>query len=231
MRLSPPFRAAQPVMQNRLCAFARVGAIAALTALAACSTRSDQPASGDSVTVSTARADTNMASPDTTGGMAAMDHSTMENTSGMAPMGGATGDPDRDFLRMMSDHHTGMIAMAHLTVEDKKGSATTRADAVKIDTKQDAELDSMATMLQQQYKDTYSPMLMPDNQKMVDGLKAQSGAAYDRMFYQQVVKHHQQATQMIDHHLPTLKSAQIKAMAERMKRDQTREIAEFRQKP
>lgn len=169
-------------------------------------------------------------SADSAGGMAGMDHSTMGNMGSMTPMGGATGDPDRDFLRMMSEHHKGMIAMAHLTIEEKKGSAATQADAKKLDTAQDAELDSMVTTLEQQYKDAYDPKIMPDNQKMVDDLKPLTGAAYDRMFYHHVVQHHQQATQMIDHHLPIMKDARVKAMAERMKRDQTREIAEFQPK-
>lgn len=154
----------------------------------------------------------------------------MGNMGNMAPMGGATGDADRDFLRMMSEHHKGMIAMAHLTIEEKKGSAGTQADAKTLDTKQDAELDSMVTKLEQQFKDPYDPKIMSDNQKMVDDLKPLSGAAYDRMFYHHVVQHHQQATQMIDHFRPMLKDAMVKAMADRMKRDQTREIAEFQSK-
>ncbi len=192
---------------------------------AACGQKSDEAAvdsaapAGQSAT--TATPDSGMA------GMAGMDHGAMAN---MAPMGGSTGDPDRDFLRMMSEHHKGLIAMAHLTTEDKKGSAAAQADAQKIDTKQDAELDSMVTKLEQQFRDPYEARIRPDNQKMVDELKPLTGAAYDRMFYHHVAQHHQQAIQMIDHHLPMLKDPTIKAMAERMKRDQAREIEEFQRK-
>lgn len=151
----------------------------------------------------------------------------MSGMSGMA----MTGDADRDFLRMMSDHHKGMVAMAHLSVEgEKKGSAAVQADARKLDTKQDEEIDRMSAMLKNSYKDSYEPKVMSDNQAMVDQLKSLSGAAYDRTFYQNVVKHHQQAIKMIDQFLPKLQRAEVKAMAERMKSDQTREIAEFQQK-
>lgn len=54
--------------------------------------------------------------------MAGMNHDSVGgmNRGGMANM---TGDPDRDFFRMMTDHHKGLVAMAHLSVEgDKKGS-------------------------------------------------------------------------------------------------------------
>ena len=229
MQAPTTFGVVQRILRSRLLGGARFAAVAALAVTTACSAKSDQPAGGDSGAASAAGASTSVAADSATG-MAGMDHSTMGNMGSMAPMGGATGDPDRDFLRMMSEHHKGMIAMAHLTIEEKKGSAGTQADAEKLDTKQDAELDSMVTKLEQQYKDAYDPKIMPDNQKMVDELKPLTGAAYDRMFYHHVVQHHQQATQMIDHHVPMLKDAKIKAMAERMKRDQTREIEEFRRK-
>ena len=181
-------------------------------------------------TAMAANAATGTASPDSMGAMAGMNHDSMGgmNHGAMANM---TGDPDRDFLRMMSDHHKGLVAMAHPSVEgDKKGSAAMQAEARKLDKAQDAELDVMVTKLETQYKDPYGPKVMPDAQTMVDQLKAQSGAAYERAFYENVVKHHQQAIQMIDGSLPKLKDGQIKAMAEEMKRDQTREITEFQQK-
>ncbi len=167
---------------------------------------------------------------DSAGGMAGMNH---DSTGAMnhAGMGNMTGDPDRDFLRMMIDHHKGMIMMAHLAMEGaRKGSVVLHADAKRVDAKQDAEVDEMITKLEKQYKDPYDPKVSSDDQMMVDQLKAQSGEGYDRMFYQHAIKHHQQAVQMIDQALPTLKDPQIKAMAERMKRDQTREISEFQRK-
>ena len=212
------------VYPRRSAQFRTIAALVVLGTSSAC-TAGDEQAGSDSSAAATASASDTGAAKDS---MAGMNHGAMSN---MTPMGGATGDPDRDFLRMMSDHHKGLIAMAHLTIEgQKKGSPGTQADADKLDMKQDAELDSMVTKLEQQYRDPYNPGIMPDNQAMVDQLKTQSGAEYDRTFYQNVIKHHQQAIMMIDHSLPMLKDAQVKAMAERMKRDQTREIQEFERK-
>ena len=146
--------------------------------------------------------------------------------SGMANM---TGDPDRDFLRMMSDHHKGLIAMVHPTL-DKKESLAVKGDASKMDKKQDAEVEKMVTMLDQRYKDAYTPKVMPDNQRMVDELKGKSGAEYSRTFLKNVIAHHQQAVKMIDDYLPNAKNPQVKSMAEKMKSDQTKEIAEFQKK-
>ena len=152
--------------------------------------------------------------------------STNMQMSGMANM---TGDPDRDFLRMMSDHHKGLIAIVHPTL-DKKENLAVKGDAAKMDKAQDAEIEKMITMLDKQYKDTYTPSVMPDNQRMVDELKGKSGADYSRTFLKDVIAHHQQAIKMVDEYLPKAKNAQVKSMAQKMKSDQTKEIAQLQKK-
>lgn len=223
-------------------------AVVALTLTAACSPKTDSSATTDSAagqmrdTSAAAGTAAGAGAHDSMGGMQGMQHDSMA-MGGMAGMAGMSsmppedqkamrmsGNPDQDFLRMMSDHHKGLIAMAHLVTEEKKGSASAQADATKLDKKQDEELDKMATMLEKQYKDAYDPRIMPSNQAMVDQLKGQSGAQLDRMFYGNVVKHHQMAIKMIDEFVPKMKSAELKQMAEKMKRDQAREIHEFEQK-
>jgi len=149
--------------------------------------------------------------------------------SGMGQMANMTGDADHDFLRMMSDHHKGLILMAHMTTERTEGGSAV-ADAKKLDAAQDKELDHMVTMLETEYKDPYMPKVMPEHQTMADGLKTKSGKEYDRAFYQNIIQHHQEAIKMIDDYLPKAKNAMLKRMAEKMKTDQTREIGEFEQK-
>ena len=152
----------------------------------------------------------------------------MPGPGGMAGMP-MTGDADRDFLRMMSDHHKGMIAMAHMTRERKDvGSAA--ADAKQIDAAQDKELDRMVTMLEKDFKDAYAPKVMPDHQAMADMMKGKKGTEYERAFYENTITHHQAAVKMVDAYLPKAKSAAIRQMAEKIKADQTKEIAEFRKK-
>jgi uncharacterized protein (DUF305 family) len=104
------------------------------------------------------------------------------------------------------------------------------ADAKKLDTKQDGELDRMMTMLETQYKDPYTPKITAGNQAMIDALKGKTGDDYQKTFYLDVVQHHQEAIKMIDGYLATAKDPVVKAMAEKMKADQTKEIAEFQRK-
>ncbi|MEO7964998.1 MAG: DUF305 domain-containing protein [Gemmatimonadaceae bacterium] len=152
-----------------------------------------------------------------------------QDMSAVPAMANMTGDADHDFLRMMSDHHHGLILMAHMT-KDRKESSPAVSDARKLDAAQDKELDHMVTMLEKDFKDPYSPKVMPEHQAMADALKAQTGTGYDRTFYQNVIKHHQDAITMIDAYLPKAKNPMVKQMAEKMKADQAKEIVAFQQK-
>ena len=156
------------------------------------------------------------------------DSAKMATPAGMGGMA-MSGNPDQDFLRMMSDHHKGLIAIVHATVDSKK-KVGVMAIAKKLDTEQDAELDTMSTMLEKTFKDPYAPKIAPEHQAMVDGLSGLTGAAYDKAFLQDIIKHHESAIPMIDAYLPQAKNQQVKAMAERMKAAQTKEIADFKKK-
>ena len=207
------------------------GALVAIVAVAACSSGEHRaPDSASAVRSIAPVTDTAAAHAPTAGRPA---QAAVGTTSGMAmngkPSTPTTGDPDHDFLRMMSDHHKGMILMAHMTKDRSEGGRVV-ADAKRLDTKQDGELDRMVSMLEQAYKDPYAPKVMPEHQAMADKLKATSPAEYDRAFYQAVVEHHTQAITMIDDYLPHAKSAAVKQMAEKMKADQGKEIAEFQRR-
>ena len=154
----------------------------------------------------------------------------MPNMPNMSNMPHMTGNPDRDFLRMMSDHHKGLIALAHATVDRQGVSADVRADARTFDKAQDAELDTMTTMLERTFKDPYTPKLTPENKAMNDSVLARSGPAFDRAFRQQVIMHHEMGIRMMDEYLPKLTDAKLRSMVQRMRADQTREIAELRRK-
>lgn len=190
-------------------------------ATAACGTtdRSADTAAADSAS-SRAATPTAMSMPDSSG---------MGSMAGMAGMTNMTGNPDRDFLRMMSDHHKGLIAMAHQAT-DRTDIGTASADAKKLDTEQDAGLDTMTTILEQTYKDPYAPKIIPSNQAMLDSLTPKQGRNYERTFYENVIKHHQEALSMIDAYLPNATNASVKQMAERMRAAQSRQIDEFRRK-
>ena len=154
-------------------------------------------------------------------GMAGMNHGDMGRP--------AAKDADQEFLRMMADHHEGLIQMA--TAAMTKGSnATVQGDAHKLHTKQADEQKQMVSMDQSAYGETLTPMVMPSNKAMMDALTAKTGAEYDRTFYQNVIAHHREGIKMTDDLLPKLTKPEVKQMAEKMKADQQKEIAEFERK-
>ena len=192
-------------------------AILTVTLTAACAKSEDK---ADTDAKDSAAAATTVGAPMDTG---------MAGMSGMAGMAGMTGNADQDFLRMMSDHHKGLIVLAHMTKDRKEGGSAV-ADATKLDAAQDKELDHMVTMLEKDFKDAYSPKVLPAHQAMAEALKSKTGKEYDRTFYQDIIQHHQEAIKMVDGYLPNAKNAMLKQMAETMKADQSKEIADFQKK-
>jgi uncharacterized protein (DUF305 family) len=153
------------------------------------------------------------------------------DTAGHANMPGMTAarDADQEFLRKMSDHHEGLVQMMAPAMQ-KATSATAKEDATKLHHKQQSEQQQMLGMLRQQYQDSHAPTVMPSNRAMNEDLQRQSGSAYDRQMYQHVIMHHREGMQMIDQFLPRLTKPEVRQMAQKMKEDQTREIAEFERK-
>ena len=156
--------------------------------------------------------------------------------SAMGGMGGMAGmtrppakDADQEFLRMMSDHHEGMVQMG-MAAMTKGSTPAVQGEAHAMHTKQVAEQKQMADMLQARYGDSTMPMLMPSNKSMMESMQGKSGAEYDRAFYESVIAHHGEAIKMVDDMMPKLVNADVKKMAATMKADQTREIAELKKK-
>jgi len=137
-------------------------------------------------------------------------------------------DANHEFLRKMSDHHRGLILIVHQAV-DRKDAAGVMATAKQLDTEQDAEMDTMTIMLRQKYNDPYDAQVMPEHQAMADSLKTLRGAAYDRAFRQDVIRHHQEAVAMVNEYLSRLTDPKIRTMAEGMRVTQTREIAQMQE--
>lgn len=147
----------------------------------------------------------------------------------MSDMANMTGDADRDFLRMMSDHHMGLSAMAR-GAKERTDIGSVAADARKMDAMQDAETKRMTGMLADRFQDQYAPKVAPEHQRMADELTPLTGPAYARKFVENVIAHHRQALAMVEEYLPKAKLDDVRQMAEKMRTDQTREISELEKK-
>lgn len=171
---------------------------------------------------------------DTAEDMAAGDSAAMmsDSMSGMdhSMMGGsAAKDGQHDFLRSMSDHHEGLVAMAEAAMT-KASTSQAQMDAHMVHTKQMAERDTMVQWIRQHYQEQHQPRAMPKNVAQADTLAQKSGTDYDRTFYRMVIEHHREGIGMIDQHMAHLADPGVRQMAERMKADQQKEIADFEKK-
>lgn len=137
-------------------------------------------------------------------------------------------DANHEFLRMMSDHHEGLVRMAEEAMS-RASSTTTQGDAHQLHTKQMEGQKKMAGMMQQQYGETHIMKTMPQHAQMMAVLQGKSGSEYDRTFYRHVIEHHREGIGMTNQMLPNLKG-EVRQMAEAMKTEQQTEIAEFEKK-
>ena len=65
---------------------------------------------------------------------------------------------------------------------------------------------------------------------MASELEQKTGADYDMAFRMNVIQHHEEGIAMIDGFLPRLRRPDVRAMAERMKADQQKDIQDLRAK-
>jgi uncharacterized protein (DUF305 family) len=189
--------------------------VAALVLLNGCG-RSDS-AAGDSAAATTA---TTPATADTgSGSMAGMDHSAMTTTPAK--------DADQEFVRMMVDHHQGLIVMSDTAVA-RNPSPPVQQEATTMKQKQSAEQKTMLDMLKSDYGEDKMAMVLPSNAAMIAEVASKSGSELDRTFRQKVIAHHEEALKMISDYEPRFTKPAVRTMAAKMKSDQQKEIAKLR---
>ena len=136
-------------------------------------------------------------------------------------------EADREFLALMIGHHTGMLAIAEAAMAGATGQA--KADAEAVLRTQSVERDSMSSMLRFQYADLTAPAISENFRTMADSLRRLAGGRAGHAFYDMTIAHHREGIAMIDEYAARL-SPSVRAMASKMKTDQTAEIAEFERK-
>ncbi|HWO94743.1 MAG TPA: DUF305 domain-containing protein [Dehalococcoidia bacterium] len=165
---------------------------------------------------------------DTAAGAADAGMTGMDRSSAAANRGPST-DADHEFLRMMSDHHEGLIEMASAAM-NKGSTAQIQGDAHQLHTKQEQEQKEMVDMVRNAYGENLEPAIMPSNRAMNDTLQQKSGVEYDRTFYRMVVQHHREGIRMMDQFRPRVQRAEVRQMLDRMRSEQQREIQELEAK-
>ncbi len=136
-------------------------------------------------------------------------------------------DADQEFLRMMTDHHQGMVEMADVALK-KAATPQVKSHGTRMRAAQIAEQQKMKAMLKADYGEEKMAMVTKDGASMVAMLSGASGPAFDRQFREHVIMHHEEALKMIDRFSPRFTKPEVKQMASKMKADQTKEIAQLK---
>jgi uncharacterized protein (DUF305 family) len=200
-----------------------IGAAAAVVSLAACS----PPSEHDSTQKpgSSPAAMSGMEMPATSGVA-----SNAAPSSGTAPTA-SFNEADVMFLQMMYPHHAQAVDMAKL-VPTRSQNQQLKDLATAIENAQAPEMQQMTTLLASFGKPVPAatmnhsmPGLMtPQQMATLEGL---SGAAFDKMWLQMMVEHHQGAVDMSQDELRNGTNADVKAMAQSIITAQQGEIAKM----
>lgn len=138
-------------------------------------------------------------------------------------------DPDHEFLRMMSDHHEGLVRIAESSLEDGEFRVAAE-DARALQDEQAAERDRLLAMIQAGYDERYRPRPMAKHEAHADSLSELKGRELDEAFYGMVIVHHRDGVAMIDRFMPRLADPELRRMAAEMRAGQQREIDRLERK-
>ncbi len=136
---------------------------------------------------------------------------------------------DAEFAYLAAKHHRGGIEMTRL--EESRGtSASVKALAAKIRQGQERDLPAFTAFGAKAAK---TPMLVEHEKQMekehqasMAKLKSATGAALDQVFAAEMIKHHQKMLGMIKQ--AHLTDGKLKAVADKMAAEQTRELEELK---
>lgn len=153
--------------------------------------------------------------------------SAVRPSPGFAP--GLPQDDQHDFLRLVTDHHEGLVVMgadaAARAADDSVTSAARRLRETWV-----AQQDTMTALIQRLYAEPYSPTIMPRNAAQADSLRMMSPGQADRYFLSTTIGHHRDGIRTIDRFLPALTDPEVRRFTERMRARQERNIAELQEK-
>lgn len=143
----------------------------------------------------------------------------------------ATGlEADVKFAQMMIPHHEQAVEMADLALQNDTASAEVKALAGQIKAAQDPEIQTMKAWLSQWgAQESNGPMGHGSGGMMSDqdmsSLSSASGAAFDTMWLDMMIEHHQGAVTMAQDVLATTSNPDVTKLATAVVEGQQKEIA------
>jgi uncharacterized protein (DUF305 family)/predicted small secreted protein len=174
----------------------------------------------------------------TDGRMAGMDHSNMGHDSMSTSSGGMAREmimengrySDRAFIDAMVPHHQGAVDMAEVALENADHEEL-RSLAEDIVSAQDAEIEELTVIKQQEFGTSEVPMEMNAQEMEAMGMTDPGELAtkdpFDKAFIDAMIPHHRSAIEMASVALRESDNARIKEIAGAIVDAQKKEIAQM----
>jgi uncharacterized protein (DUF305 family) len=163
------------------------------------------------------------------GDMGGMDHGPMMPEDMARQMVAPNGEySDERFIDAMVPHHQGAVEMAQVALENAEHEQIRRL-AEDIITSQEAEIEELKQIKEQEYGTSEVPMEMSQEQMRAMGMTADpqelaNQEPFDVRFIDAMIPHHQSAIEMAKIAIEESKNPQIRQIAEDIVRAQEREI-------
>lgn len=134
-------------------------------------------------------------------------------------------DASDTWVRKMIEHHRGAVAMSDIALPLARDPNVRRMAQMTIDTqtKEIAELEQMVATGTPNA--TSAQLYQPAEMQMHDAMMAAKGATVDETWMRKMIEHHRGAVAMSNVVLAQDPSTPVRAMAQKTKSDQTKEIA------
>ena len=153
-------------------------------------------------------------------------HGTSGSTSAQSSAGSRAGDVM--FAQMMIPHHQQAIEMADLAIANPSTSPDVARLAQQIKAAQDPEIATMKSWLSEWGAPTSASMDHGTSGMMSDAdmasLESAQGAAFNRLWLEMMIAHHQGAVTMAQDVLSSTEDAEVKGLAQAVVEGQKKEI-------
>lgn len=137
-----------------------------------------------------------------------------------------TGDPDRDFAKMMAIHHDGALSMAQEEADNGQDTMLVNMAKKTLQTQKEEreKLEQFAEAQKDTTGDTSKTMqMMAPMKDMMTKMDHSMKGGTDHHFASLMGMHHQSGMEMAKAYLPQAKSPEIKAMAQKIIEEQQKE--------
>ena len=152
-----------------------------------------------------------------------------ENMTAMQQMK-MTGDVDHDFAQIMAIHHEGALTMAQEEIDNGQDSMLVNMAKKTLSAQKEEQekLQKFISSHQSGAADTAASMkLMQPMETMMTSMDHNMKGTTDHHFASLMRMHHQSGVDMANAYLPNAKVPEIKAMAQKIIKDQEKEIQQL----